>query len=361
MNTRMPHDQQPGRQQTGNGQLPAVAAIADLGARVQDPGATRLAEQAEEMALQLECVKLTDEELPLGLAYKRFLDLAHRAIPFEHGTLYVTEWDSGRLIPVAIRGDRIDLADQVRFARGAGLSAWVAQERRPVVIPDPAHEAERPPFADGALRAFLAFPLLQNGVVAGVVALARTDRTFSGGEFARLGRLAEPLAATLSKLRREVRLRELIHMDAETGLSNHHHFVARVEEELQRTRQHTTEFSVALLELDGIAEANRQLGRPAGVRLVQAFIQRLQSSMRTCDVAASLDDGRFGLLLAGVDREKAAAIVERIAGAVLEDNLNLPRHRVTLRLRFGLASVARAEDAADDLIRRAAAGLEYVA
>jgi len=97
----------------------------------------RLAEQAEEMAVQLELVKLAEEELPLGVAYKRFLDLVHRAIQFEHGTLYVTEWGNGRLVPVALRGNRIDLADQVRFARGNGLSAWVAQEGRPVVIPDP--------------------------------------------------------------------------------------------------------------------------------------------------------------------------------------------------------------------------------
>src|SRR3989475_10393738 len=211
-----------------------------------------LAAEAEEMALRLECATLAGEELPLRLAYERYLDLVHRAVSFEHGTLYVTDWISGRLLPVAVRGSRVELADRIRFARGSGLSAWVAQEGRAVVIPDPGSNGNRSPFSDAALRAFLAFPLVQQGIVAGVLALARTDRTFTEGEFERLGRLGESLAQTLSKLRREERLRELVYRDGETGLSNSHHFTARLEEELHRTRQHTTEIAVAMLE-GGIA------------------------------------------------------------------------------------------------------------
>lgn len=319
-----------------------------------------LAEQAAEIAVQLDCVKLTEEELPLGVAYKRFLDLVHRTLPFEYGTLYVTELESGRLIPVAIRGSQVDLAEPVRFARGNGVSAWVAQERRPVVIPDPERNGDASPIADGSVRAYLAFPLVQNGMVAGVVALARTDGTFSTGEFSRLGRLAEPLAMTLSRLRREARLRELLYIDAETGLSNHVHFLARIEEELQRARQQVGEFALAVLELEGIDVIARQHGRQAGARLVQLFTQRLQSSMRSCDTAATLDDGRFGLILAGVNEEKAAGIVSRIAAAVLHDNLDIPREQVTLRLRAGLAPYAAINGSIDEFVRQIGSRLEYV-
>lgn len=309
----------------------------------------RLAAEAEEMALRLECAKLADEELPLRLAYERYLDLVHRALSFEHGTLYVTEWTSGRLLPVAVRGNRVELADRVRFARGSGLSAWVAQEGRAVVIPDPGSNGNRAPFSDAALRAFLAFPLVQQGIVAGVLALARTDRTFAEDEFERLGRLAESLAQTLSKLRREARLRDLIFQDAETGLSNRHHFLARLEEELQRARQHTTEFAVALLELDAPAG-------PGHAALVQAFTQRLQEAMRTCDIAANLGGGQFGVLLAGVDREKAATIVDRVARAALVDLRQTP-----VRLRLGLVGSADHDGPPATLLQHAASALAEIA
>lgn len=317
----------------------------------------RLAEHAEEMAVQLELVKLADEELPLGVAYTRFLDLVHRAIQFEHGTLYITEWGNGRLVPVALRGNRIDLADQVRFARGNGLSAWVAQEGRPVVIPDPRSAGERSPFSDEALRAFLAFPLVQNGLVAGVLALARGTRTFTPDEFERLGRLSESLSGSLSRLRRTARLRELVYQDPHTGLGNYHHFMARIEEELQRARQHAVEFTIAVVELAGLPEVERALGSQTRAHLLQSFTQRLQGSLRSCDVAAAISDGRWGLLLAGVNGDRATGVADRIIHDVERDNLQIPQ-QYRLAVRIGLADCVEPGSSAQALIDRAAMDME---
>ncbi|HXF82184.1 MAG TPA: GAF domain-containing protein, partial [bacterium] len=258
---------------------------------------------AGELAVQLELVRLAEEELPLGVAYARFLDTVHRVIAFDHGTLYITEWSTGRLVPVAVRGNRIELAERVPFARGRGLSAWVAQEGRPVVIPDPHARPERSPFQDRALRAFLAFPLVQHGVVAGVLALARGEREVTPEEYAALARAGEALAACLGRLRRTARLRELVRQDPETGRRPDRSFLARVDEALQRSRQHGVAFTVAVIDLEGAD------GRwPAD----EAIARRLAEAMRSCDVAAPLGADRWGVLLAGVDAERAAAIVARI-------------------------------------------------
>jgi len=319
----------------------------------------QLAEQAVEIAVQLDCVKLADEELPLGVSYRRFLDLVQRAIPFEYGTLYVTDSDSGGLVPVAILGSRVDLAEPVRFARGNGVSAWVAQERRPVVIPDPDQQSEAP-IAAGSIRAYLAFPLVQNGIISGVVALARSNQTFSAGEFSRLGRLAESLGTALSRLRREAGLRELLYVDAQSGLSNHVHFVTRIEEDLQRVRQHGGEFTVAILELDGIEAFGRLHDRQEVSQLLQQFTERLRNSMRTCDMAASLEDGRFGLIFAGVNQQTAAGIVQRIAEQILTDNLAVPQDQLTMKLRAGLAPSDAFDGSVDQCVRQIASRLEYV-
>src|SRR5256884_1894485 len=117
----------------------------------------RLATEAEEMALRLECVKLADEQLPLRLAYTRYLDLVHRTLSFEHGTLYVTEWTSGRLLPVAVRGDRVELAARIPVAPGPGLSPRGGAARRPPVVPHPRSHRPPSPLCDAALPACLAF------------------------------------------------------------------------------------------------------------------------------------------------------------------------------------------------------------
>jgi GAF domain-containing protein len=304
------------------------------------------------MALQAECAKLADEELPLGVAYERFLDLVHRIVPFAHGTLYITDWTSGKLFPVAVRGNRVELADQIRFARGRGLSAWVAQEGRAVVIPDPEERDERVVFADEALRAFLAFPLVQQGVVAGVVALSRTESTFAEEEFERLAQLAASLALTLFKMRRDARMRDLIVLDAETGLSSHHHFLARLEEELERTRQHATEFAVALLELQAPPDGER-------APWVQRFTRHLREAIRSCDVVANLGEGRFGVLLAGVNREKAGGIVDRLTQIAARELRQASG--AALRLRLGLVTSADLNGAPVTLLQQAAAAMADIA
>lgn len=300
------------------------------------------------VALQAECAKLAEEELPLRVAYERFLDLVHRVVPFAHGTLYVAEWTSGKLSPVAVRGNRVELADRIRFARGRGLSAWVAQEGRAVVIPDPAAREERTVFADETLRAFLAFPLVQQGVVSGVVALTRTDSTFAEDEFDRLAQLAAPLARTLSTMRRETQMRELISLDAETGLSSDHHFLARLEEELQRA----AEFALVLLELQMPPGAER-------APLVQRFTRRLREVIRSCDLVAHLGEGRFGVLLAGVNRETAGAIVDRFAEIVARELR--PASEAALRLRVGLATGTELQSSPSALLQHAAAAMADIA
>ncbi len=306
-----------------------------------------LAVQALEMTVRLECARLAEEELPLGAGYHRFLDLVGRAVPFDHGTLYVAEWGSGRLRAVAVRGTRVELAQQVRFARGPGLSGWVAQEGRPVVIPSPQAAGAPSPFGDEALRAFLAFPLVWEGVVTGVVALARTDRTFSDEEFARLGRLAEVLGQTLARLRRQARIRELLYLDPRTGLSNRYHFLARVEEEAHRARTRATQFAVAVLDVDP-GDGQDRAGR------LQAFCRWVQDAVRSCDVVARLDEGRFSLLLAGIGEGRAAAIVRRIARRALEEVVG-----PSGRLRVGVASGDGASTP-DDLLSRAERALAEV-
>ncbi len=304
------------------------------------------------VALQAECAKLAEEELPLRVAYERFLDLVHRVIPFAHGTLYVADWTTGRLFPVAVRGNRVELADRIRFARGRGLSAWVAQEGRAVVIPDPAARQERTVFADETLRAFLAFPLVQQGVVSGVVALTRTDSTFAEDEFDRLGQLAAPLAQTLSTMRRETQMRELISLDAETGLSSDHRLLARLEEELQRARQHAAEFALVVLELQMPPGAER-------APLVQRFTRRLREVIRSCDLVAHLGEGRFGVLLAGVNREKAGGIVDRFAEIVARELR--PACGAALRLRVGLATGTELQSSPSALLQHAAAAMADIA
>ncbi len=341
----------------GSGHLHALDPVAPQADR---SGRTRPVLPADEAALHHECVKLTEERLPLGIAYPRFLDVVHRVIPFDHGTLYLAEGPAGALIPTAIRGSRVDLADQVRFAKGTGLSAWVAQEGRPVIIPHPVQSTDPAPFADKGLRAFLALPLIRRGGVTGVLALARAEEMFSVEEFDHLVNAGERLASTLFRLRLQSRYREWMRSDPETGLSAPHHFCARLEAELARAHDHATEFSVVVMALEGLEVGVPLLGVQGQKRLLRGIAERLQNGIRSCDMAALLDDGKFGILLAGVNRDLAGAILQRIATTVLSTP-ELPPGEHVIRLQGGVAAFPEAGTSVDDLVEQARSGLKLIA
>lgn len=309
----------------------------------------------EELTLHLECVKLTGERLPLGIAYPRFLDVVRRVVPFDHGTLFLAEGAGGSLVPVVVKGNRVDLADQVRFAKGPGLTAWVAQEGRPVVIPHPVHSVDPWPFADKGLRAFVAIPLMDQGRVVAVLALSRAEHIFDAQEFDFLIKSGGRLAATLSRIRLQAQVGAWAHTDKETGLSAHQHFAARLDAESIRARHQASEFSVVVITLEG----NPRSETEHVDRLTRMFAERLLSGIRSCDMATLMDDGSFGLLLAGVNRETAERILKRIATTATHGIPGLMPPMV--RLWGGVAACSDAVTSADEFLARARGSLVRVA
>lgn len=314
----------------------------------------------EELTLHEECVKLTEERLPLGIAYPRFLEVVRRVVPFDHGTLYLAEGPAGALIPVALKGNRVDLADQVRFARGPGLSAWVAQEGRPVIIPHPMHASDAQPFADKGLRAFAAIPMRHQRWVTGVLALTRAEQVFVMREFDHLVRSSERLAATLSRLQLQAQYRAWTHTDPETGLSAWHHFVARLDAELDRARHQSGEFSVVVVAFDGHERVSPS-GRAQEKPLVRLVGERLQSSTRSCDMVALLDAGVFGVLLAGVNGQTAGTIIRRIVTTVIREITELAPPARGVRVSGGVAAFSDDATSAEELVARARSRLQQIA
>jgi len=304
-------------------------------------------------------VKLTDERLPLGVAYPRFLDIVRRAVSFDYGTLYLAEGPAGALIPVAVKGNRVDLAEQVRFARGPGLSAWVAQEGRPVIIPHPVHSADQQPFADKGLRAFMAIPLMHGRWVTGVLALTRAEHVFAMWEFDHLVKSNDRLATTLSRLRLQAEYHAWTHTDPETGLSARHHFAARLDTELNRALHQVSEFSVAVIALQ--SSDSGLLASPHGEKpLVHRVAEGLQSSIRSCDMAALLDDQIFGVLLAGITGATAETVLRRIATTILHGIPDLAPAGQTVQVWGGLAAFTEAGMSPEELVASARARLRPI-
>ncbi len=145
--------------------------------------------------------------------------------------------------------------------------------------------------------------------------------------------------------------------DALTGLPNRLLFVDRVESALRREKSPDSEpFAVLAVELERLELMNQILGRSAGRKLLLAAAERIQGALGPRDTLASLEGGRFAILLGIRDAADASRVAIAIHAALA------PAFRIDDQEHFSAAAIGIAlshsgYELAEDLLRDALAAL----
>ncbi|MBN1349145.1 GAF domain-containing protein [candidate division KSB1 bacterium] len=86
------------------------------------------------------------------------------SVDYEWATLYSINQKTGKLNMLARAGEGIDFIEIVQFPMGSGLSAWVAQKKKMVHLPD-IHRSSR--HGHHPIRSFISMPLVirEKGIV----------------------------------------------------------------------------------------------------------------------------------------------------------------------------------------------------
>jgi diguanylate cyclase (GGDEF)-like protein len=99
--------------------------------------------------------------------------------------------------------------------------------------------------------------------------------------------------------------------DPLTGVANRRMFHAALEAELKRADRYGEPMALVVIDLDGFKAINDTHGHPFGDRALREMAGRLQSTMRATDVLARVGGDEFAMILPGMGREPAGAVVER--------------------------------------------------
>lgn len=109
--------------------------------------------------------------------FSSVLDLLEQLVDFEFAALFVYDQELQKLRAVASKGQVVDLIQPVSFDMGNGLSAWVAKQKRPILLSD-IHRGKAQ--GDAPIRSFLSIPLLLGEELIGVMNFGHTrPGTFS--------------------------------------------------------------------------------------------------------------------------------------------------------------------------------------
>jgi len=258
------------------------------------PGGVR----ERDLDVLLDAASLLQASRSSAAGFAPLLKLIRRIVPYESATLFLVDPASGQLVREQVDGEReTDLIDAVRFEMGFGLSAWIAKQRRPILIP-----VLRRRGVDGGaeLRSFIGLPLLADDELHGVLTFGHSSSgAFAAVDEAPLRLLAAQTAQMLKNL---ALLRRLNQANAELAAGN---------ERLREMQARLVESERLKAIADVVATMNHEINNPLtiiagnaeliGLQLQDAD-EGLRDKLRTI-VEQARRLGRVLSLLANVRRE----------------------------------------------------------
>ncbi len=139
--------------------------------------------------------------------------------------------------------------------------------------------------------------------------------------------LASQAGAVIKRTGRLASLTELAGKDPLTGLPNRRFWDEEVQRTLSLAGRHGTPVCVVVLDVNGLKQVNDLQGHQAGDALLRDAARSWEAQLRAEDLLARLGGDEFGVLVPGLRRAAAEAIVRR-----------LTRPRRTCRRRRGSSS-----------------------
>jgi diguanylate cyclase (GGDEF)-like protein/PAS domain S-box-containing protein len=143
----------------------------------------------------------------------------------------------------------------------------------------------------------------------------------------------------------ENQLRHQALSDSLTGLANHRRLFEVLHAEICRTKRTGREFSLLLLDLDGLKGINDQFGHLVGSRALCRLAEIIADCCRSVDTAARHGGDEFALVLPETGATVAALVGQRICELLAKDTEN-----PTLSVSVGIAGYPQDADTIGTLL-----------
>ena len=164
---------------------------------------------------------------------------------------------------------------------------------------------------------------------------------------------ARALRLAVERKRLEQAARKAFATDLSTGLPNQMQLLEHMTHLLALREREPAPMALIVLRVEGLARTAEALGTEAANVLRRKAAVRLRSGLRASDVAASLGNDAFAVLLAWIDSPQDGVRVAAKLAQSLAQAFTVAGRSQTLAVSAGLASYPEHGQDADHLLRRA--------
>jgi diguanylate cyclase (GGDEF)-like protein len=231
-----------------------------------------------------------------------------KLVPYDAIVAYILR--DGQLVPEFVSGDNFKVFASLRIPVGAGVSGWVAHNRKPIVNGNPAAEPgyEHDPDHVGHLRSTISVPLQGMQGVVGVLTLYHSGAdTYTSDHLRILLGISPKVALSVENALAFQEAENSATTDYLTELPNARSLFLHLDSELARCKRLDTPVTVMVCDLDGFKRINDNHGHLEGNRILKQFAKTLQGSCREYDYIARMGGDEFVIVAPGLSANAAEA------------------------------------------------------
>jgi diguanylate cyclase (GGDEF)-like protein len=211
----------------------------------------------------------------------------------------------------------------------------IALETKKIILISPQDDSEfsRRLSVIKGFETLIAIPLFVEEKLAGLLYIENIPRT----HFENFVILTAQFAIQFQKVLLYKKVQEMSITDSLTGISTRRYFLERFLEEVRRSMRHKSNLSFLMLDIDHFKEKNDTLGHLVGDVILKEVADILKSDLREIDSIGRYGGEEFAVVLAGIGRDGAFQVAERIRKSVEEAVFRAYDEEVFITLSIGIS------------------------
>jgi diguanylate cyclase (GGDEF)-like protein len=328
----------------------------------------QLKRTVDELAVLNEIGKALTSSLDVGEVMHVILAKVSELLRPRNWSLLLRDPLSGELYFKAAVGAGSDMLLHLRLRKGEGIAGWVAENNKPLLVPDvhedPRFAARFDKTSRFQTKAILCVPLAFKGRVLGVIELVNGegDGPFGEEDLRTLSTVAEFGAIAIENAQNFQKVQELTVQDDHTGLFNSRHLRRTLEQEIVRATRFGHPVSLVFFDLDRFKQVNDTHGHQAGSRVLAEVGKLLLGTLRSTDVPVRYGGDEFVLLLPETSKDQAVDAASRIRTEIAGTQFlqNEPYGPIRITASLGVATFPDDAQSPEALIARADAAMYLV-
>jgi len=279
----------------------------------------------DELAVLNEIGKALTSSLDVGEVMHVILAKVSELLRPRNWSLLLRDPQTGELYFKTAVGAGSDMLLHLRLRKGEGIAGWVAENNKPLLVPDvhadPRFATRFDKTSRFQTKAILCVPLAFKGRVLGVIELVNGegDSPFDEEALRILSTVAEFSAIAIENAQNFQKVQELTVLDDHTGLFNSRHLRRTLDQEIVRAIRFGHPVSLVFFDLDRFKQVNDSHGHQAGSRVLAEVGRLLLATLRSTDVPVRYGGDEFVLLLPETSKDQAVEAANRIRVEIAEN------------------------------------------